>query len=115
MSGLLADVSTDQRDVLADRLLADLAPARDAGNGRLIAASALVEAELRAKPDMMQVYVWYSIAAALTAQGAATARDATFATLSPDDQGKAEDAALKGFQDWCAAQAAPVQVCLAVK
>ena len=115
VSDLLADVSADQRDGLADRLQADLAPARAAGNGRMIAASALVEAELRAKPDAMQVYVWYSIAAALSAQGAAKARDESYAALSPDLQSKAEDAALAGFQEWCARQVSTVQACLALE
>jgi TPR repeat protein len=112
---LLASVDPEQRGLLADRLLADLAPARQAANGRLIAASALVESELRAEPDRMQVYVWYSIAAALSAPGAAKARDASFAALLPEDQAGAEDAALQGFQEWCAALAAPVQACIAVQ
>lgn len=115
VSGLLADVSAEQRDALADRLQADLAPARAAGNGRMIAASALIEAELRAKPDAMQVYVWYSIAAALSAQGAAKARDETYAALPPADQAKAEDTALAGFQEWCAGQVSPVQACMALE
>src|SRR3989338_7346443 len=103
-----------QRGGLADRLLADLAPARNAADGRMIAASALIEAELRPEPDAVQVYVWYSIAAALSAAGAATARDASFAALSSEDQAGAEDTALQGFQALCADVTVPVAACDAV-
>lgn len=114
VADLAPTVDPDQRGGLADRLLADLAPARNAADGRMIAASALIEAELRPEPDAVQVYVWYSIAAALSAAGAATARDASFAALSSEDQAGAEDTALQGFQAWCADVTVPVAACDAV-
>lgn len=113
VADLAAAVPPEQRNLLADRLLADLAAARAQAQGRLIAASALIEAELRPEPDALLVYGWYSIAAALSATGAAAARDASFAALSPEDQAVAEDEALQAFIDWCAALTTPAPACVA--
>ena len=64
---------------------------------------ALVEQGLAAKPDQVQVYTWYSLAAAMGHPGAEGARDAAFARLKPKEALTAEAHAMAAFGVWCAA------------
>jgi uncharacterized protein len=62
---------------------------------------ALIEQGLAAKPDLVQVYVWYSLAAAMGHRRAPELRDQIFAALKPKDAAGAEAKAMLAFGDWC--------------
>lgn len=65
---------------------------------------ALIEERLAAKPDRVQIYAWYSLAAALGHPGAAGLRNMAFAALTPKEALGAEAQAMAGFSAWCMEQ-----------
>lgn len=62
---------------------------------------ALVEEGLAAKPDLVQIYVWYSLAASMGHPNADRFRDSTYAALAAKDAVRAEATAMTSFMEWC--------------
>lgn len=97
-----ADLATPGlRAALAERLLADLQPRIDAGEGRAMLELAGVYLEVTPEPDPVQAFVWQALAAALEVPGAGAARDLTAASLSTEDRLTAEDQAIAQLTALC--------------
>lgn len=107
---LTAGLSPARREALHGRLIAELQAEADAGlaedAGLAFLRLALVESGLAPKPDGLQAYVWYSLAAALGQSAAAALRDATRSTLKPKEAEGAEAKALDAFAGWCGVKGA---------
>ncbi len=95
----------DVRATLHARLMAEVQAnaAKEAPSSFL--RLALIETGLAAKPDKVQVYVWYSLAAAMGHKAAPSLRDMSFAALSPKEAAGAQAKALLAFGEWCGANA----------
>lgn len=97
----------ERRALLHEKLLAEAGalPTTDVAGAALnFVRMALIEDALAAKPDRVQIYVWYSLAAALGHPGAAGLRDGAFARLTPKEAQGAEARAMAGFGAWCLGQ-----------
>jgi hypothetical protein len=90
-----------RRDVIAQRLEAGLMPFAEGGDGAAMLQLAAVLSIVRPVPDAQQAHAWQSMAAAMDVPGAVVARDATLASLAPQDRAAAQDHALVAFRDWC--------------
>jgi len=98
----MAEVSTpDLRTALAERLLADLQPRIDRGEGRAMLERAGVALEVLPEPDLSQALVWQSLAAALEVPGADAARDTTGRRMEAKDRLAAEAQAVEVLKDLC--------------
>lgn len=97
-------LDTARKDMIAARLVSDLQPLAEAGDGAAMLELAAVLTVVRPKPDTRAAHSWQSIAAALEVPGAQAARDATLSTIAPADRGAAQDEALTAFRDWCGRQ-----------
>jgi hypothetical protein len=104
---LMAGAQKDRRARLHERLLAETKAeptANVAEAARNFVRLAMIEGSLAQKPDRVQIYVWYSLAAALGYPGAGAMRDEAFVALTPRETQGAEAAAMAGFAAWCLAQ-----------
>lgn len=103
-------LSAARRTELHARLIAELkAEAETAAPdvaGSVFLRLALVEVGLSPKPDALQAYVWYSLAAALGQRAAVGPRDATLAGLKPKVAEGAEASTMQAFAAWCDAKGA---------
>lgn len=103
-------LSAPRREALHERLIGELRAEADAATaevaGKIFFQLALVEMGLRPKPDLLQAYVWYSLATALGQRAAAGPRDAVLAALKPKVAESAETEALAAFRSWCEAKGA---------
>ena len=108
----LADKATpDLSRKLAARLNADLDARIAAADGRAMLERSIVFAEVLPQPDLRNAYVWQALSAALGTPNAATLRDATLASLPPENRLAAQDAALKALGELCAAEMASHPLC----
>lgn len=107
---LTAGLSAPRRKALHEKLVAELKAEVDSGGtaeaGTLFLRLALVEVGLSPKPDPLQAYVWYSLAAALGQKAAIGPRDAMLASLKPKTAESAETSAMQAFAAWCDAKGA---------
>jgi len=101
---LMAGAQKDRRARLHERLLTETKAeptANVAEAARNFVRLAMIEGSLAQKPDRVQIYVWYSLAAALGYPGAGALRDGAFVALTPREAQGAEAAAMAGFAAWC--------------
>lgn len=99
----LAPVTTPTlRKEVSDRLLADLTPRIQAGEGRAMLEKSAVLQDLLEKPDVEGAYVWQTLAAALGTPNATAARDATLRLIAPDKRAAAQDRAMAELKSLCA-------------
>lgn len=105
------DIPDEVRDELADRLREELLLEVHAANTRAIIAVAIIENELRAEPDLIEVYVWYSLAVALGHAGAEPLRDKTFAGLASEDRIAAQEASIDRLGALCSQTSKALPVC----
>lgn len=96
-------LTKDVRARLHDRLLDEVASTAGILDPESFLRLALVEEGLAEKPDRVQVYVWYSLAAAMGHPKAPRLRDQSALLLSPKEAALAEPKALEDFAVWCAA------------
>lgn len=104
---LMPDAAKERRQMVHETLMAEAEAALT--NGPAEAATnfvrlALIEEGLAAKPDLLQIYVWYSLAAALGHPGTAALRDVAFSGLSPKQAKGAQARAMSDFAKWCVTQ-----------
>lgn len=94
-------VTPNLRKDIAARLIADLQPRIDAGEGRAMLELAGVYLEVLPEPDLMQGFQWQALAAALEVPGADEAREATGQRLTAEDRLKAEAQAVEVLRGLC--------------
>lgn len=106
---LMPDAPRERRQMLHERLMAEAKALQTQGTAEAatnFVRLALIEEGLAAKPDLVQIYVWYSLAAALGHPGTAALRDVAFAGLSPTQAKGAQAHAMADFATWCVTQSA---------
>ena len=94
-------ISRDERSALAAVLTDELSGRVADGDPRAMLAMSVIQSDLLPRPDMVQTYVWQSLAVVAGMAPAAQLRDQTFRALSARDQAKAQAAARTAFSDWC--------------
>lgn len=98
----MADAATpDLRTALAARITADLNPRIKSGEGRAMLELSFVLLDLLPQPDIATAYVWQALSAAFETPNAVTARNASFARLSPEDRPKAQAQAMEQLKTLC--------------
>lgn len=98
-------LTKETRASLRDRLQAEVKATIVTEAPESFVRLALLEEGLAAKPDRVQIYVWYSLAAALGYERASALREAAWLTLTPKEAAAAEPRAMETFAEWCAAAA----------
>ncbi|MEY4982828.1 MAG: hypothetical protein RIR62_1094 [Pseudomonadota bacterium] len=111
---LAPHATPDLRAALAARLMADLQPRIDRGEGRAMLELAGVWIEVAPDPDPAQAFVWQALAAALGVAGAAAARDATGRSLAPEARLRAEAQAKEVLAGLCAKGMRDAPICAAL-
>lgn len=106
-------VTDDLRAATAERIVADLTPRVEAGEGRAMLELAGVLVELSPEADLEGGFVWQAIAAALDIPGAVEAREATGDRLAPEDRLEAESRAAATLADLCGKGLSGNPVCAA--
>lgn len=104
LTELLAEETTPaHRSAVHRRLMAEIGAQGAAMPARGFMELALVEEALAAKPDAVQLYIWWAMAVALGQAQALPRRDAALAALAEKQAVEAEARLLESFSSWCLA------------